>query len=126
MVGPLGVVGEGVLDAVLLFLQGQERGERLDDLFVHRPAAVDDAILGQVADGGVRGHADPARVGLFGARQHAQQRRLARSVGPGEADAVLLLDVPGHVLEEDAVAVTLGQSLDVDHRIIRAGSRPSG
>ena len=40
---------------------------------------------------------------------------LPEPFGPGQADAVPLLDVPGHVLEEDALAVALGEALDVDH-----------
>ena len=35
--------------------------------------------------------------------------------GPGEPDAVALLDVPGHVVQQDALAVSLGQAFDVDH-----------
>ena len=40
---------------------------------------------------------------------------LPEPFGPGQADAVPLLDVPGHVLEEDALAVALGEAFDVDH-----------
>ncbi len=115
VVAVLGRVGEGVLDAVLLLLQGEQVGEGEDHLLVNRAPVVDDAVLGQVADRGVRRHADLARVGLLDPGEHAQERGLSRPVRPRQADAVPLLDVPGDVLEEDPVAVSLAEALDVDH-----------
>jgi hypothetical protein len=111
----VGGLREPVLYPVLLLLQRQQLLEGEDDLVVDRTAVVDDAVLGEVADGRVRGHADRSGVGLLEAREHAEQRRLARAVGARQSDPVPLLDVPRDVLEEDLLAVTLGQALDVDH-----------
>jgi hypothetical protein len=67
----VGGLGQPVLDPVLLVLQGQELLEGQNDLGIDGAARVDDAVLRQVADGGVRGHADLALVRLLGAREHA-------------------------------------------------------
>src|SRR5262249_371859 len=100
---------------VLLVLEGEQLLEGEHDLVVDGPPLVDDPVLGQVANRRVRGHPDLARVRLFEPREHSQERRLARPIGAGEADPVALLDVPGHVLQEDAVPVALVQVLGVDH-----------
>src|SRR5262249_53077696 len=76
-----------------------------------------------VADRGLGGHPDLARVRLLEAGEHAEERRLARPVRAREADAVALLHVPRHVLEQHAVAVALGQAKDVDHASTFRNSR---
>ncbi len=111
-----------VLDLVLLRLQRQQLREREHHLGVHGASLVDDAVLRQVADGGVRCHANLARVRLFEAREHAQQCRLARAVRAGQADAIALLHVPGHVLEEHAFAVPFGEAFDVDHGVCKSSN----
>jgi len=123
VVAVLGRVRELVLDRVLLVLERQQVLEGLLQLRPHRAAVVDDAVLGQVADRRVRGHPDAARVRLLEPGQHAQERRLPRAVGSRQANPVPLADVPAHLLEEDAVRVTLAQAFDVDHRRASSGAR---
>ena len=64
--------GQRVLDAVLLFLEREQLLEGQHDLVVDGAAVVDDAVLGQVADGGVGGHADGALVRLLHPGEHAE------------------------------------------------------
>ncbi len=78
-------------------------------LLEHRPPRVGQAVLRQVADGQGRRLEDRARVRLVEAGHHAQQRRLARAVRPAEADALAVGDLPGDVVEENAVAERLGE-----------------
>ena len=47
---------------------------------------------------------DGAVVGLVEAGEHPQQRGLAGAVRAAQADPVAVADVPGHVVEEDALA----------------------
>jgi hypothetical protein len=119
-----------IFDAVLLFLEVEELLEGQHHLVVDRAAMVDDAVLREVPDRGACGHADGPLVRLLDAGEHAEQGGLAGAVGAAEADAIALLDVPRHVLEEDALAVMFGQVFYVNHCftcLVRGGTRaPSG
>ena len=84
-------------------------------LLEHRAPAVLEAVLGQIADGQSRRLDDGAAVGLVQARQHPEQRRLARAVGPAQADALAIVDLPGDRVEQHAVAERLRQGGQLDH-----------
>ena len=47
------------------------------------------------------------RVGLVESGEHPQQRRLARAIRSGEADAIAIGDLPGHGIEQDAFAESI-------------------
>ena len=70
---------------------------------------VDIADLHRVAD------AQRAGIGLFLAGQHAEQCRLARAVGADHADDAAGRQLEIHVLEQQPVAIALGEAF---------GSRP--
>ena len=57
---------------------------------------------------------DAARIGLPGAGQHLQQRRLAVAVAPDDADRIAVVDTQADRVEQRAGAVTDARALDVD------------
>lgn len=67
-------------------------------------------VLGQVPDTSVTGLGDRAGVGLQQTGHDLQQRRLARPVAAHQRDAATRRQMQGHVLEELADAVGLGQA----------------
>ena len=115
------VVAEPLLERVHLGLLVEQLGEGDRRLVEERPPAVVEAVLRQVADGQAGRLDDLARVGLVEAGQHPQEGRLAGAVRAAEADPVALADLPGHVLEQDAVAEGLVELGELDH-----GGRPGG
>ena len=57
---------------------------------------------------------DLARIGLFLARQHAEQGGLARAIGADDADNAAGRQLEGEVLDEQPVAIGLVQALHRD------------
>ena len=84
-------------------------GER--HLVDERPARVLEAVLREVADRQAGGLDDAAAVGLVEAGEHPEQRRLAGAVRAGKADAIAVGDLPGHVVEQHALAERLRRGL---------------
>ena len=71
---------------------------------------VREPVLRQVADRQAGRLHDPARIGLFDARQHLEQGGLAGAVRSAQADALAVVDLPRDVVEQDAVAEDLVRS----------------
>jgi hypothetical protein len=67
------------------------------------------SILREVADGEQGGLDDTARVWLVEPGQHLEQGRLAGPVRAAEPDAVAITNLPGDVIEEDAIAEGFGE-----------------
>src|SRR5688572_11175558 len=70
-----------------------------------------------------RAGADRAGVRLLGARQHAEQRGLARAVRPDDPDDAALREAEREAIDQQAVAVGLAQALDLDHEVAEARAR---
>ena len=96
-------------------------------LLEHGPAGVAQPVLRQVADAEARRLEHPAGVRLLEPRHHLEQRRLAGAVGPAQPDALAIGDLPGHVVEEDAVAERFGEAGELNHSgpapVVRSGVR---
>ena len=69
-------------------------------------------------------HAGAAGVGLQQRRQHAHERRLARAVGPEQAEHLALARGQVDAVERAHIAEALDQSLHLDRRAVghREGS----
>jgi hypothetical protein len=78
-------VGELRLDPRQVALERRELGARVADRLAHGARVARDELR-QVRDDRAAAERDGARVGLVRARQHAEQRRLARAVGADQAD----------------------------------------
>src|SRR5690606_3987081 len=93
-------------------------GDLLPDglLGVERPVLVDVSELDGLAD------AEAPGVGLDLARDHAEERRLARAVGPDHADDAAGWEAEGEVLEEHLLAVGLRDALGLDDDVAEAGA----
>src|SRR5207248_9369578 len=57
---------------------------------------------------------------LFLSGDHAERRRVARAVRADDADDRAGRDAEGEIVDEQALAVTLGDALELDHRIPEA------
>ncbi len=63
---------------------------------------------------------DGARIGLDGARDHLEQRRLARAVGPHERDLVAAVHGEVEAVVHGLVAVALHEAAGAHHLVARA------
>ncbi len=109
------VVAQPRLERVHLGLPRQQVGEGRRRLVEQGPAAVVQAVLRQVADGQPARGDHLAGVGLVDAGQDAQQGGLAGPVRAAQADPLPIADLPGDVVEEDAVAEGLVELRELDH-----------
>jgi hypothetical protein len=109
------VVAQPLLERVHLGLHREQLAERGRRLLEYGPTGVRQAVLRQVADGQRGRRQDRARVGLVEASHHPQQRGFSGAVRPAEADALAIRNLPGDVIEEDAVAEGLGEFLKLNH-----------
>src|SRR5690606_8546935 len=107
--------GHPLLERVHLRLQREQGRESLAGLFEDRAAGVLDAVLRQVPDGEIGGTDDRAAVRLLESGEHAPQGRLAGAVRSAEADTLAVVDLPRHVVEQDALAERLGETGKLDH-----------
>ncbi len=98
-----------------LFLQREQRAERLPRLVDERPAAVFEAVLREVPDGEVGRRDHLACVGLVEARQDLQQRRLASPVGATQPDTVTRVQLPGDIVEQHTIGKGLAESHQLQH-----------
>ncbi len=108
-------VAKPLLEVVHLHLQIEEVLEREARFVFDAAAAVRQAVLRQVAKRQRVGFLDEARVGLVEAGQHLQQRGLAGAVGPAQADAIAVADLPGDMLQQGLFAEGLGDVLQLEH-----------
>src|SRR5206468_2151106 len=67
-----------------------------------------------------RADLDRAAVGLLLARDHAEQRRLARAVRPDDADDRAGRHLEAQVVDQHPVAEPLGDVLELDHLVAQA------
>ena len=74
--------------------------------------------------GDLDGFADAqfARIGLLRARQHAEQRGLARAVRSDDADDAAARQVEAQILDEQFVPEALAEVQGLDHQITQAGA----
>ena len=113
----LGGVFLGVERRHLLFelfnldADGEHLLEREQGLVAERFTAMVKSVLREVAHRRAPGHGDFAGIGGFFPGQHAQERRFAGAVRPGETDTVAVGHVPGDVLEQDALTVSFGNAV---------------
>jgi hypothetical protein len=109
------VVAQATLEGVHLGLARQEVGERGRRLVEQRAAAMVEAVLRQVADGQPARRHDLAGVGLVDAGQDPEQGGLPGAVRAAQPDPFAVADLPGDVIEEDAVAEGLVELRELDH-----------
>src|SRR6185436_15385904 len=76
---------------------------------------MDESILREVADREIGRLDDAAGIGFVESRQHLEKRRLARAVGPAEADTIAVRDLPRDVVDQSAVAKRLTEVGKLDH-----------
>ncbi len=67
------------------------------------------------------------RIGLLGAEDQADQRRLARTVGADQADPVPAHDAGGEIVEQGALTEAQGDILQLGDELAGAlpGDRPA-
>ncbi len=116
-------VGQPVLEVVHFRLHVEQRFERVAGLGKDGAARIGEAVLRQIAHGECGRPYHGAAVGLVEAGQHAQQGGLAGAVRPAQADAIPIADMPGDLVEQDALAEALGERRQLNHGA--AGRRPS-
>ncbi len=111
------VVAEPFLERGDLVADVEERLERHCRFFAQGPSAVIESVLREVANRQTRGLHDRPAIDFFEARQHAEQRRLACAIGPAEADALAVVDLPRHAVEQRAIPEGLRQRRELDHGV---------
>ncbi len=72
---------------------------------------IDIAELDRIADD------ESARIGLFLAGDHAEQRRFAGAVGADDADDAAGRQVEGKIVDQEPVAIAFAEMLGLDHQI---------
>ncbi len=118
------VVGEAVFEGQDLRAHVEQGFEGEAGLFEEGPAAVIEAVLGEVSDRQARWLGDLAAVGLVEARQHFEQGGLAGAIRTAQSDTLPIVDLPADRVEEDAVAERLAEGGKLDHAG-NGGARPS-
>ena len=118
-VGDIGVevdVGKQVLDDCprLRFGRPDVVGPAADDDLADGRTWGEVVALPQVAHRKTRCVGDPPGIGIAGPRQHLEQRRLAVSVTPDDADRVALVDAEADGIQQRAGAVTDGRAFHID------------
>src|SRR5256885_520716 len=102
-------------DALPIYL---EHIEPAGDLLPHALAIIERvARLIDVRQAHVCTQADLARVGLFGAGEHAEQGGLARAVRADDADDAAARQAERKVVDQQALAVALAKAGHRDHQI---------
>jgi hypothetical protein len=109
-------IGEPIFQTVHLRLDREQLTERARGLLEQRSAGVAQSVLGQVADRERCRCENRARIDLFEAGHHPQQGGFADAVGAAQTDAFPIVDLPGDVIEENAVAEGFREVLKLNHR----------
>ena len=115
-------IAHGVLQRLQLVVQVAHAAAARDGLVEHGAARHLLHVLAEVADGELPGDRDLALVGGLLAHDHAEEGRLARAVGPDEADLLARVELEGGVDEEDLPAVLLAEVGEGDHTVRVDGS----
>ena len=125
VVGKRGV-GEPALDVLELGAARRVLGPRVDDPLAHRALVARDELR-QERDHRVAAQRHGAAVRRLQPREHPQQRRLARAVGPDQPDARAVVDLQRGALEHVAAAERLDDFVELDRdghaRSISTGPR---
>src|SRR5688572_454535 len=98
-----------MLDVVHLRPHVEQRLEGAAGFLEDGTARVREAVLRQISDRQIRGTDDRSRIRLVDRREHLEQRGLAGAIWPAQTDTFAVADLPRHVVEQRAVAETLGQ-----------------
>ena len=107
--GPWSPRRHRLLEAPQLLLDRDEVGGAREDVLAQREAALQRRTLVVQCDARALRERELAAVDLGLAGEHAQQRRLAGAVRPGERDAVAALDLEGHAVEEEVAGELLAE-----------------
>ncbi len=107
--GP-GRIRHGVLQLLELVMQVAEPAAASNRLVQHGTAGHLLDILAEVTDRQLPWHRHVAVVGRFLTNDHPEQRRLARTVGPDQADLLARIQLEGDLDEEDLLAVLLADT----------------
>src|SRR6185437_8982397 len=95
--------------------------EAAGDLLPYRLPVIERmARLVHIGQPHCRSDADLAGVRILTAGQHPKQRRLAGSVRTDDAHDPAAREREGKTIDEETVAITLAQSLDLDHELSEA------
>ena len=108
-------VAEALFQGMHLGFHVEQRLKGRGRLVVKRAAGMQEAVLGQVADGQPGGLDNLPPIEVLQPRQHPHQRRLAGAVGPAQADAVAQAELPCHAVEQRSVAEDLRELEQLKH-----------
>ncbi len=118
-------IAKTMFDVFHLALHVEQRLEGSADFFENGAAAVRQPVLRQIADGERRRFDDAAGVGIVEPGQHLEQCGLAGAVRTAEADAVAVTNLPGDVVQQDAVAEGFGEVGKLNHSLGMPATRSS-
>ncbi len=108
-------VRHGVLEVHQLVVEVPQAAAAGDGLVQHGAARHLVHFLPEVADGELLREAHHAVVGMLLAHDHAEQRGLARAVGPHQPDLLARIELEGRVDEEHLLPVLLADIGKRDH-----------
>src|SRR5688500_1934698 len=108
------VVAEPLLECGDLVAHVEQRLEREAGFLEQRAAAVDQAVLREVAHRESGRLDDRAAVGLLEAGEHLEQRGFAGAVRSAEPDAFAVIDLPADRIEKHASAEGLSEGNELD------------
>jgi hypothetical protein len=108
---------------------GGERAHRPDAVHHRRDRALARHladVLAEVADRHAGFDRHLAVVGLLLARDHAEDRGLAGTIGPDQPHLLALLEAHRRVDEQDLMAVLLADVVETNHGGVAGGKEPAG
>ncbi len=124
LVGALEIEAGDVRPGVHLALAHLERVVAAGDFLVDRVGRRESiAVLVDVAQLDGRADANLAAVGLLLADDHAKQRGLADAVGADDAHDAAGRQAEAEVVDQQLVAITLGEVLGLDHQVAQVLAR---
>ena len=96
----VGTVGYFLCHASLALLEQIDLFESCQGFFHHSAHTVGDHLLGEIAYRLTRGDDDGARLRLLAVTENFEQCRLAGAILADQADAVVVIDVEGDMVEK--------------------------